>query len=36
MDAGEVDGDGDIDLALGNYTYGPDKSIFVLGFLMKT
>ena len=34
MDAGDVDGD--IDLALGNYTYGPDKAIFVLNFLMKT
>ena len=36
MDAGDVDGDGDIDLALGNYTYGPDKAIFVPDFLMKT
>ena len=27
---------GDIDLALDNYTYGPDKSIFVPDFLMKT
>ena len=36
MDAGDVDGDGDIDLALGNYMYGPDKAIFVPDFLMKT
>ena len=28
--------DGDIDLALGNYNYGPDKAIFVPDFLMKT
>ena len=34
MDAGDVGGD--IDLALGNYTYGPNKAIFVLDFLMKT
>ena len=36
MDAGDVDGDGDIDLALVNYTYGPNKAIFVPDFLMKT
>ena len=36
MDAGDVDGDGDIDLALGNYTYGPDKAIHVPEFLIKT
>jgi hypothetical protein len=36
MDAGDVDGDGDIDLALGNYMYGPDKAIFVPDFLMQT
>ena len=34
MDAGDVDGD--IDLALGNYTYGPDKAIHVQEFLIKT
>ena len=27
---------GDIDLALGNYTYGPDKAIHVPEFLIKT
>ena len=36
MDAGDVDGDGDIDLALGNHTYGPDKAIHVPEFLIKT
>lgn len=36
MDAGDVDGYGDIDLALGNYTYGPDKASHVPEFLIKT
>ena len=35
MDAGDIDGDGDIDLALGNYAYGPNKAIHVPDFLMK-
>lgn len=32
----DADGDGDSGLALSNYTYGPDKAIFVPDFLMKT
>ncbi|HJN89620.1 MAG TPA: hypothetical protein QGG93_04730 [Verrucomicrobiota bacterium] len=32
----DEDGDTDIDLALGNYMYGPDKAIFAPDFLMKT
>ena len=32
MDAGDLDGDGDIDLALGNYAYGPTS---VPSFLME-
>ena len=36
MDAGDIDGDGDIDLALGNYAYGPNKAIHIPEFLMKT
>ena len=36
MDAGDLDGDGDIDLVLSNYTYGPDKAIHVPEFLIKT
>ena len=35
MDAGDIDGDGDIDLALGNYAYGPNKAIHVPSFLMN-
>ena len=35
MDAGDIDGDGDIDLALGNYAYGPNKAIHIPDFLMK-
>ena len=32
----EEEGDGDIDLALGNYMFGPGKAIFVPDFLTKT